>query len=64
MSEENVLKPFRDMDENEAAVLNNLSGKSLNQWGTVLTKTISRICKISIKYSIFLLDHEANRDNL
>ena len=31
VSEENVLKPFRDMDENEAAVLNNLSGKSLNQ---------------------------------
>ena len=31
VSEENVLKPFRDMNENEAAVLNNLSEKSLNQ---------------------------------
>ena len=54
MSEETVLKFLQDLDENKAADLDNLSGKSSKNRTTVLTKTISEICNLSIKYSIFL----------
>ena len=50
MSEETVLKLLQDLDENKAAGLVNLSG------ATVLTKPISQICNLSVKYSIFLSD--------
>ena len=54
MSEETVLKFLQDLDENRAAGLDNLSGKSSKNGTTVSTKTISEICNLSIKYSIFL----------
>ena len=54
MSEETVLKFLQDLDENKAADLDNLSGKSSKNRTNVLTKTISEICNLSIKYSIFL----------
>ena len=54
MSEETVLKFLQDLDKNKAAGLDNLSGKSSKNGTTVLTKTISEICNLSIKYSIFL----------
>ena len=41
------------MDENKAVGLDNLSGKFLKHGATVLAKTISQICNLSIKYSIF-----------
>ena len=43
------------MDENKTAGLDNLSGKFLKDGATVLAKPISRICNLSIKYSIILL---------
>ena len=54
MSEGTVLKLLKNLDENEAAGLDNLSGKVLKGGATVLAKTISQICNLSIKYSIFL----------
>ena len=54
MSEETVLKFLQDLDENKAAGLDNLSGKSSKNGTTILTKTISEVCNLSIKYSIFL----------
>ena len=56
MSEETVLKLLSDMDENEAAGLDNLSGKFLEDGATVLPKLISQNCNLSIKYSIFPSD--------
>ena len=56
MSEETVLKLIKDLDENKAASLNNLSGKFLKDAATVLAKPISQICNLSIKYSIFPSD--------
>ena len=53
MSEENVLKLVKDMDENKVAGLENLSGKFLKDGATVLGKPISQICNLSRKYSIF-----------
>ena len=44
------------MNENEAAGLDNLSGKFLKDGATVLPKLISQICNLSIKYSIFPSD--------
>ena len=44
------------MNENEAAGLDNLSGKFLKDGATVLAKPISQICNLSIKYSIFPSD--------
>ena len=55
-SEETVLKLLQDLDENEAAGLDNLSGKFLKDGATVLAKPISQICNLSIKYSIFPSD--------
>ena len=53
MSEETVLKLLKDLDENKAVGLDNLSGKFLKDGATVLVKPISQICNLSIKYSIF-----------
>ena len=53
MSEETVLKLLQDLDENKAVGLDNLSAKFLKHGATVLAKTISQICNLSIKYSIF-----------
>ena len=53
MSEETVLKILKDLDDNKAAGLDNLSGKFLEDGATVLAKRISQICNLSLKYSIF-----------
>ena len=50
-----MLKHLQDLDENKAAGLDNLSGKFLKDGPTVLAKSISQICNLSIKYSIFPL---------
>ena len=44
------------MDENKAPGLDNLSGKFLKDGTTVLAKSISQICNLSVKYSIFPSD--------
>ena len=54
VSEETVLKLLRDMDEKKAVGLDNVSVKFLKDGATVLAKSISQICNLSIKYSIFL----------
>ena len=56
MSEETVLKLLKDLDENKAAGLDNLSGKFLKDGATVLATPISQICNLSIKYSPFPSD--------
>ena len=49
VSEETVLKLLKDMGENKAATLDNLSGKFLKDGATVLVKPISQICNLYIK---------------
>ena len=51
-----LLKLIQDLDENKAVSLDNLSSKFLKDGAPVLTKPISQICNLSIKYSIFLAD--------
>ena len=58
MFEETVLKHLKDLDENKAAGLDNLSGKYLKEGAAVLANPISQICNLSIKYSIFPFDCE------
>ena len=41
MSEETVLKLYKDMDENKAEGLDKLSGKFLKDGATILAKPIS-----------------------
>ena len=53
MSEENVLRLPKDMDENKAAAVNNLCGNFLQDGATVLAKPTSQICNLSKKYSTF-----------
>ena len=61
MSGEIVLKLLKNMDENKAACLDKLSGKFLIDEATVLAKSISQICKIFEKYSIFPSDCKITR---
>ena len=56
MSEKTVLKFLQNVDENQAASLDNLSRKFLKDGATVLAEPISQICNLSIKYSTFLSD--------
>ena len=56
VSEKAVLKLLKDMDENKAVSVDCLSGQSLKDEATVLAKSISQICNISLKYSIFPSD--------
>ena len=58
MSEETVLELYKDMDENKAAGLDNVSGKFLKDTAAALAKPISQICNVSTKYSIFLTDYK------
>ena len=53
LSEETVLKHLQDLDENKAVALDHLSGKFLKDGATILAISISQICNLSIKYSIF-----------
>ena len=50
VSEDTVLELLKDLDENNAAGLDNLSGKFLKDGATLLAKPISQICNLSIKY--------------
>ena len=52
VSEEAVVKLLKDLDGNNVACMDNLSGKSLKDGTTVLAKLISQISNLSIKYSI------------
>ena len=56
MSGETVSKLLRDLDESKALGLDNLFGKFLKEGATVLPKTISQICNLSINHSIFPSD--------
>ena len=56
MTDKTVLKLLKDLDENKAVGLDNLSDKFLKDGATVLAKPISQICNLSIKYSIFPSD--------
>ena len=58
MSEETVLKLLKDLDENKAPGLDNLSDKFSKDGATVIAKPISKICSLTIKYSIFSPDWE------
>ena len=58
MSEETVLKLLKDLDEDKAAGLDNISGKFLKDTATVLAKPISQICNLFIKSSIFPTDRK------
>ena len=53
---ETVLKLLKDLYENKTAGLDNLSGKVLKGGATILAKPISKICNVSINYSVFLCD--------
>ena len=53
VSEDSVLKILKNIDENKAAGLDNLSGKFLKDGATILAKPLSQICNLSIKYSTF-----------
>ena len=53
VSEDSVLKILKNMDENKAAGVDNLSGKFLKDEATILAKPLSQICNLSIKYSKF-----------
>ena len=56
VSEKTELKLLQNLDENKPAGLDNLSGKFLKDGVTVLAKSISQICNLPIKYSIFPSD--------
>ena len=55
-NEDFVLKLFKFMNIDKAACIDNLSGKFLKDGANILAKPISKICNISIKYSIFPTD--------
>ena len=56
MPQETVFKSQKDLDENKAAGLDNVSGKFLTDGATVLCKPVSQICKLPINYSILPSD--------
>ena len=56
VTEEFVLKLLKDMNTDKAAGIDNLSGKFLKDGANILTKPISKICNLSIKYSVFPTD--------
>ena len=49
------------MGENKAVGVGCLSGQSLKDEATVLAKSISQICNISLKYSVFPSDCEITK---
>ena len=48
-----VPKSLKDMNIDKAAVIDNLSGKFLKDGANILAKPISKMCNLSIKYSVF-----------
>ena len=51
VSEDYILKFLKNISEDKAAGIDNLSGKFLKDGAAVLAKPISQICNLSIKYS-------------
>ena len=56
VSEDCILKFLKNINEDKAAGIDNLSGKFLEDGAAVLAKPISQICNLSIKYSHFPTD--------
>ena len=56
VTEDLVFKLLNDMNPDKAAGTDNLSGKFLKDGASILAKPISKICNLSIKYSIFPTD--------
>ena len=56
VTEDFVLKLLKDMNIDKAAGTDNLSGKFLKDGANILAKPISKICHLSIKYSVFPKD--------
>ena len=56
VTEDLVLKLLKDMNIDKAAGIDNLSGKLLKDAANILAKPISKICNLSIKYSVFPTD--------
>ena len=55
-SEDYILKFLKNINEDKAAGIDNLSGKFLKDGAAVLAKPISQVCNLSIKYSHFPTD--------
>ena len=56
--EDYILKFLKNINEDKAAGIDNLSGKFLKDGAAVLAKPISQICNLSIKYSHFPTDRK------
>ena len=56
VSEDYILKFLKNINEDKAAGIDNLSGKFLKDGAAVFAKPISQICNLSIKYSHFPMD--------
>ena len=56
VTEDLVFKLLNDMNPDKAAGIDNLSGKFLKDGASILAKPISKICNLSIKYSLFPTD--------
>ena len=56
VTEDFVLQLLKDMNIDKAAGIDNLSGKFLKDGANILAKPISKICNLSIKYSVFPTD--------
>ena len=58
VTEDLVLKLLNDVNPDKAAGIDNLSGKFLKDGSSILARPISKICNLSIKYSLFPTDCE------
>ena len=56
LTEDLVFKLLNNMNPEKAAGIDNLSGKFLKDRASILAKPISKICNLSIKYSLFPTD--------
>ena len=61
VTEDLVFKLLNDMNPDKAAGIDNLSGKFLKDGASILAKPISKICNLSIKYSLFPTDCQIAR---
>ena len=56
VTEDLVFKLLNDVNPDKAAGIDNLSGKFLKDGSSILARPISKICSLSIKYSLFPTD--------
>ena len=56
VTEDLVFKLLNDVNPDKAAGIDNLSGKFLKDGSSILARPISKICNLSIKYSLFPTD--------